>query len=372
MIWNRRQYIDLMTFGQAPRPMFCELFGLLIGLEDEWRTQGATQDEINLTAFDFDSVKLVYCDANTGIFGGPPEVELLNNAQYREYRDALGRTMRLAKGYATIALPLDYPVTDWASWERIKPLYTFHEERVDREALLRARDAQNAGALSCIGIPGGFNTLRELMGEEMACVACYEEPDLIHDILRTLRDTAVKCLERVTDVLPIDHLSVHEDMAGKSGPLFGPKQVLQFIKPYYLAAWDVAKASGCRIFSQDSDGDMTAVVESFLECGMTQTYPCEPASGMDVVSLRKRFGTRVSFKGGIDKFCVGRGRAAIDAELAYKLQPDMRQGMCFSLDHRIPNGTPLADYRYYVDTAREILGIPARTPDARGWARMAF
>jgi hypothetical protein len=44
--------------------------------------------------------------------------------------------------------------------------------------------------------------------------------------------------------------------------------------------------------------------------------------------------------------------------------------MVFGLDHRIPNGTPVANYRFYVRTAREILGLdPNPKP---GWARMAF
>ena len=46
-------------------------------------------------------------------------------------------------------------------------------------------------------------------------------------------------------------------------------------------------------------------------------------------------------------------------------------GIAFGLDHRIPNGTPLDNYRYYVDTGREILGLPPRQPERRGWARMA-
>lgn len=49
--------------------MFVELFGPLIGLEDEWRAQGASEDEINLTAFDFDYVDIAQCGGNTGILG---------------------------------------------------------------------------------------------------------------------------------------------------------------------------------------------------------------------------------------------------------------------------------------------------------------
>ena len=42
MIWNRERYIAHSLFEDTGREMFCELFGPLIGLEDEWRAQGAT------------------------------------------------------------------------------------------------------------------------------------------------------------------------------------------------------------------------------------------------------------------------------------------------------------------------------------------
>jgi hypothetical protein len=46
MQFLRKQYLDMMTFGHMERPVFVELFGLLVGLEDEWRAQGATPDEL--------------------------------------------------------------------------------------------------------------------------------------------------------------------------------------------------------------------------------------------------------------------------------------------------------------------------------------
>ena len=52
MRFHREQYLELMTFGASERPMFVELFGLLVGVEDEWRAQGASQEEIDLVAFD--------------------------------------------------------------------------------------------------------------------------------------------------------------------------------------------------------------------------------------------------------------------------------------------------------------------------------
>jgi hypothetical protein len=49
----------------------------------------------------------------------------------------------------------------------------------------------------------------------------------------------------------------------------------------------------------------------------------------------------------------------------------MRRGTAFGLDHRIPNGTPIENYRHYVKTAREILGLPPADKGGR-WQRMAF
>jgi hypothetical protein len=56
MRWNREQYLNMMTFGASPRPMFTELFGPLVGLDAEWRAQGASEAEIGMVAFDWDYV----------------------------------------------------------------------------------------------------------------------------------------------------------------------------------------------------------------------------------------------------------------------------------------------------------------------------
>ena len=74
-------------------------------------------------------------------------------------------------------------------------------------------------------------------------MAYYDQPELIHDILQTISDTAFRVLERVSAMAPVDMLAVHEDMAGKSGPLAGPAQVREFIAPYYRR---IGIASGAR------------------------------------------------------------------------------------------------------------------------------
>ncbi|RFC43206.1 MAG: uroporphyrinogen decarboxylase, partial [Verrucomicrobia bacterium] len=129
---------------------------------------------------------------------------------------------------------------------------------------------------------------------------------------------------------------------------------------------------GARIFEQDTDGNINPVIPALLDCGLTSIYPMEPAAGMDIVEVRKTYGTRLAMRGGLDKHVLRQDRAAIRRELEYKLAPALRTGCAFGLDHRIPNGTPLENYRYYVTLGREILGLPPLDPARTGWARMAM
>ncbi|MFI3207270.1 MAG: uroporphyrinogen decarboxylase family protein, partial [Clostridia bacterium] len=180
-----------------------------------------------------------------------------------------------------------------------------------------------------------------------------------------------KVIERVAEILPIDQVSIHEDMAGKSGPLWGPKQVNEFMKPYYKKIWKAAKEAGAKQFSQDSDGNINPIIQDIIDCGVTCIYPCEPAAGMDMIEIRKKYGKQLVLKGGIDKFALRADKDAIRKELEYKLaSPLTKGGTIFGIDHQIPNGVTIENYRYYAKTMREILNLPPVTEKC--WAPMAF
>ena len=367
----RDEYLDYMTGRAVRRPVFVELFGPLVGLEDEWRAQGASESEINLSAFGFDVARIHHVQVNTGLMGGFPERIIEDTPEYEMRQDRYGRRTKMMKGRSTIGLPQSYPVTDRDSWRAFKPLYAFSEARLAAGWLEAARKARADGALIVAHIPGGFDEPRQLLGEEAVCLAYYDQPDLMHDMLETVGAMMERVLDRVSRSVQVDVLSVHEDLAGKSGSLVGPAQIGEHIKPFYRRAWDMLADRGAVIFQQDSDGNVESVVDAFLDAGLNCMYPMEPAAGMDMVRLRQRYGGRLAMMGGIDKHVLRQSKAAIRAELEYKLQPCMRTGgIVFGLDHRIPNGTPLEHYRYYVRTAREILGLDPNPPP--GWGRMAF
>lgn len=353
---RREEYLDFMTFQRNERPLFTEFLGPLIGVKEEWAEQGATPGELDFSAFRYRAPMDGHVPVNTGWMGGEEEKILEETADHVISRDRMGRLMKLFKSVATLPMPMDYPVSDMNDWKRIRHHYEFSEERFEKGWEKTALAHREAGRIVTINCPGGFDEPRQLLGEERLCIFCYEQPELIHDILKTIGDTACKVLERVSARIPVDQLNVHEDLAGKSGPLFGPRQVREFMTPYYQRIWSLLKSRGSRIFKQDSDGNMNSIIPDLLEAGINFMYPMEPAAGMDIVKIREAYGKRLAVMGGIDKHVLRESKEAILAELEYKIPPMVRTGGCIlSLDHRITNGTPLENYRFYIEKVWEIM-----------------
>jgi hypothetical protein len=360
---RREEYVDHMTFRTNRRPLFTEIFGPLLGLREEWAAQGASPEELDFIAFPYRAPLFFRLPVQTGWIGGCEEEILEENEEMAIARDQMGRRVKLSKKASTLALPMDYPVRTMDDWLKVKPHYQFSEDRFEAGWEEQAKKHQEDGYVVVANIPGGFDEPRQLLGEENLCMAFYSEPEMIHDMLETMAETALRVFERVTQKLTIDQLSVHEDMAGKSGPLAGPRQVREFIAPYYRKVWDQLSARGTRLFFQDSDGDMTSVLPDFIDAGLNIMSPMEPVGHNDIVKVRERFGSRMAFVGGIDKYALLRGPEAIEAELEYKVPPLVRTGGCMlALDHRLPNGILLENYRFYIRRMWEILQREA--PDA--------
>jgi hypothetical protein len=346
---RREEYLDTMTFRRNDRPLFTEIFGPLVGLKEEWEAQGALPQELDFSAFRYRCEERCYLPVNTGRIVLAEPVILEDTSEYQITRDDLGRRMKLIKGLVTLPLPLNFPVHSMENWLKIKPLYQFNEDRFGDDWIRLGHRAREAGQVVCVSIPGGFDEPRQLLGEEGLCLAYYDQPELVQDIVQTISDTVCQVLDRVSQALVIDLLSVHEDMAGKSGPLAGPRQVKQFMQPYFRRVWELLQSRGARLFELDSDGDINAIIPALLDCGVNLIYPMEPAANMDIVQLRQRYGTWLAFCGGIDKHVLRRSQAEILAELLYKVPPMIATGGCMlGLDHRIPNGTPLENYRFYL------------------------
>lgn len=75
---------------------------------------------------------------------------------------------------------------------------------------------------------------------------------------------------------------------------------------------------------------------------------------MDVVAVRKEYGQAFSMRGGVDKFCVSKGKEAIDRELERIFPVVQDGGFIPHLDHQLPDCT-FEDYCYYIERKKLML-----------------
>lgn len=372
MFWNREEFLEHLCFGTSKREMVVELFGPLPGTADNWRKQGASDSEVNLSAFAWDRASIIGVPCNKGPLNDLQETVISESDSERIVRDTFGRTTILPRKVATISLPQDFPMETPGEWDKVHIWFRPDESRLARPDLQQCRAQRNAGGIVRFGIWGAYDFLRQLMGDENACFAVLEDPDAVRTILEDIGDMQAACIEKTLQEVPIDILFVHEDFAGKSGPLVGPTVVREVFNPYYRRMWELVRKGGARIFDLDSDGFVDPVVDALLDGGITCLHPLEPTGGTDIVNLRKRYGKRLILRGGIDKFALCRGRTAIDAELEYRLDSCLLGGgTMFGLDHRIPGEVSIDAYRYYVGQLRKRLQLPPVEAEEPGWCRMA-
>jgi len=138
MKWTNRQYIDLMTYNNPERPMFSELFGPIIGLDKEWREQGADEDMINMKAFAFDYVPYQRI-AKLGAIHRKEEIVIEEDENHYIGYDYLGRRVRMDKRTATIPLPETYPVETMDDWKKIRHMFEYDASRLTDYDIQKAK-----------------------------------------------------------------------------------------------------------------------------------------------------------------------------------------------------------------------------------------
>jgi len=273
-------------------------------------------------------------------------------------RAADGSVVLVRKDSSSLPHVLEWPVTDRASWERMK------EERFRVElggrlpadwqkhlALYKGRDWPLAIGGNGLGV---FSSLRTLIGFERTMYLFFDEPELIDDILSHLTTMWLGLFEEVLSQTDVDYAYWWEDMSFKSGSMVSPRIFRRFLMPVYKRVNAFFQSKGINIVLLDTDGNVWDLIPLFTEGGVTGLYPFEVRAGMDVAEVRARY-PRLQMMGGIDKTALVEGPAAIDAELA-RVAPVIRSGGYVpGIDHYVPPDVSWPNFRYYREQLRRIL-----------------
>ncbi len=360
MYTERERILRTLRFEPVDRLPFRFAYGLMPGVLEAWHEQGLpddvrSRDDVH-RYFGF-PVKSPSLPLDLGFHPAFDARVLEEDDERRVEIDHMGRRTLVLKRFSTLPRALEYPVRDRATWADFRRRLAFFPERVGADLERVAEANRAAGHLNMFGTSGFFWFPRDLMGDENLCLAYYDDPDLVHDMLETWCGLIERVLEAALRRERLDAVHFGEDMAYRHASLIGPDTFEQFMKPYYLRIRRLVDRYEVPIFSVDTDGALDQLIEWFLPCGVNLIGPDEVQAGNDIVAFRRRFGRRMAFDGGLDKRVLRDGRVAIDAMLERTIPPMKASGggWIVCLDHRVLDGTRLDDFRYFVDRTREMI-----------------
>ena len=144
---------------------------------------------------------------------------------------------------------------------------------------------------------GLFERSYLLLGMDEALMAYVTDPELMSEMLGVVADLKIEEIERLDDAIDMDILWLGDDWGTQENLFMPPDCWRRTIKPHTQRIYDCLKARNI-IINQHSCGKIEAVFGDMVEMGADIWNPCQPCN--DLAMLKKKFGDRITFCGGID------------------------------------------------------------------------
>jgi len=184
-----------------------------------------------------------------------------------------------------------------------------------------------------------------------------EVPCAIMDCLTELYIANVTCVLEAADGL-IDMVYTYDDVGIQSGLMMSPQMWRAFVLPRHQRLNATIRRYPVKIMYH-SCGAVYPLIGAFAdEMGIDMLNPLQPrAAGMDLAQIKREFGARLAFHGGIDiQYTLPYGSPeGVQAEVRERCQVLGRDGgyICASA-HRIQADTPLKNILALYTTRREL------------------
>lgn len=328
---------------------------------ERWKKEGLPEDYEARNWFNYDPPGSVGVGVNMG-WTEPPLLPVFEEKLIRAdgdteiVQDAFGRWLRVFKGRRHGFMPeyIRHPVTNLKDWEenvapRLDPADPRRYQGLPEHCRQAAAQRNADGRVVFQGMVGGYMYMRALMGPEDLLYAFYEQPELIHAMMRRWREFMDAALARIQAHLVLDVLQMGEDICYNHGLLISPAMVQEFLFPYYRPVVGAARARQKEklYFFVDSDGWAVPAIPLYREVGMDGMFPFEVASGCDVAKIGQEWPDLV-MQGGIDKRVLAAGKPAIEAFLQHAIPPLVKRGGFLpTCDHGVPDNVSYENYMYY-------------------------
>jgi len=141
-----------------------------------------------------------------------------------------------------------------------------------------------------------FETAWALRGMQNLIIDMYRNPEFVEDLMDGVTEYYLATIKQMLKY-DVDAVSFGDDWGYRDGLLMGVENWRRFIKPRMARMFALVKEAGKSTYIH-SDGNVTAIFPDLIEIGLDVYNPFQPEI-MNVYEVKKKFGDRLSFHGGI-------------------------------------------------------------------------
>ena len=164
-------------------------------------------------------------------------------------------------------------------------------------------EVEYAIVLDDFGDPGGFFEISwYLCGMKKILIDMAIRPEIPYEIMRRVSHFFIALVERVLSKYGarIDLIWTSDDVAHQQGTMISPKMWKDLILPHHIRFNQQVHDLGCRIMHH-SCGSIRSFIPGLIEAGIDVLDVLQfSAKDMDPIDLKKTFGDRLCFHGGLD------------------------------------------------------------------------
>jgi len=143
-----------------------------------------------------------------------------------------------------------------------------------------------------------FMWAADLMRLDHLLVSFLDNKPLAHEVLEIANQFAIRLARRAVRE-GAEVVMLGDDYAYNSGPMMSPAVFKEFIQPRLKRVVEAVHDEGA-FCVKHSDGNLWPILDMILSTGVDAINPLEPAAGMDIAAVKKKYGDRVCLIGNID------------------------------------------------------------------------
>ena len=99
----------------------------------------------------------------------------------------------------------------------------------------------------------------------------------------------------------VDMLCFCDDLGSDASLLVSPELYRRYFRPWHAQLAELCRSYGA-VLHMHSHGNINPIMDDLYELGIDMLNPVDPTEHMDIASLVERYGDRITFVGGINKF----------------------------------------------------------------------